>query len=318
MKIFDCHSDTMTDIMTKRRKGEKEIIRRYHTPDYNKGEVGGIMYGLWTDPDMDDHQTSLFRTLGSAFEEFDEMDTAELAYNSDDVRRIQATGKVAIMLGIEGFDGFKGDISLLHMMYNLGFRHGMLTWNNDNAFAAGIGHIGPGDGLTNLGKEALKVMEDLHMIIDVSHASEKTFWDIMENTTSPVIASHSNAYALCPDKRNLKDEQIKAIAKRGGVIGMNSWSAFIDKHDANVDKLAEHAKYISDLVGVEHVCCGFDFCWYLEDEDGEDEENMTPGIGRSSDAQNFLNALSDKGMNNQEIEAIAENNILTAFDKILK
>ena len=316
MKIFDSHSDTMADIMAKRHAGETDIIKKYHMPDYKKGEVGGIMYALWTDPDLGDHQKTLIDTLAASFEEFDETDVAELAYCTDDIRRIQAGGKTAVMLGIEGFDGFHGDLGFLHMMYHLGFRHAMLTWNNDNEFAAGVGHEGPGDGITELGKKALAVMEKLGMVIDVSHASEKTFWDIMENTSGPVIASHSNAYALCPNKRNLKDDQIKAIAERGGVIGMNSWGDFIDEEKPTVEKLADHAKYIADIVGKDYVCCGFDFCWYLGDED--DVENMVPGIGKSSDAQNFIKALADRGFSESDLRKVGEENIFRVFDAVIK
>lgn len=103
------------------------------------------------------------------------------------------------------------------------------------------------------------------MIIDVSHANEKTFWDIYNNTTKSFIASHSNAKSLCNHKRNLTDEQIKAIASRDGVIGINAYKGFvaIDSYKQNLERFVDHIEYIISLVGVRHVALGFDFCEYL-------------------------------------------------------
>lgn len=317
MKIFDCHSDTMADIRTKRLAGETDVLKNHHIPLYKKGDVGGMLYAIWTDPDLGSHQKTMFEIVTSAFEEFDNAgDVVGLAYNTRDIDRIIKSGRTAIVLGIEGFDGFNGNLSLIHMMYHLGFRHAMLTWSNDNAFAAGVSHTGPGDGITELGKKALTEMEKLGMLVDVSHASEKTFWDICENTTKPLIASHSNAFSLCPAARNLKDDQIKAIAERGGVVGMNSWGAFIDEKHPTVEKLAEHADYMVNLVGIDHVCCGFDFCGYLGDESSN--ENQTPGIRDSGDCQNFIQALEKRGYRTEDLEKIAYKNIFRVFDAVLK
>lgn len=317
MKIFDCHSDTMADIRAKRRAGEVDVLKNHHIPLYKKGGVGGILYAIWTDPDLGNHQKTMFETVGSAFEEFDQAkDVVEIAYNTRDIEKIVRSGKTAIVLGIEGFDGFNGDLSFLHMMYHLGFRHAMLTWSNDNAFAAGISHEGPNDGITDLGKKALREMERLGMLVDVSHASEQSFWNIYECTTMPFIASHSNVYSLCPAKRNLKDDQIKAIAERHGVIGMNAWGAFIDEKKPTVERLADHVDYIANLVGIDYVCCGFDFCGYLGDED--DLANETPGIKNSGDCQNFIQALVKRGYRTEDIEKIAYKNIFRVFDSVLK
>ena len=154
------------------------------------------------------------------------------------------------------------------------------------------------------------------MIIDVSHASEQTFWDILENTSCPVIASHSNAWGLCRHPRNLKDDQIRALAARGGVIGMNTWWEFINEKGpgvtgANVDDLAAHARYIADLVGPEYVGCGFDFCNYLQDEE------LTIGIESAAQCQLFLDALRKQGFSEDEVRLIAWDNSVRVIDHIL-
>ena len=189
-------------------------------------------------------------------------------------------------------------------------------WNGDNAFAAGALHEGPGDGLTRLGRAAVREMESLGMIIDVSHASEKTFWDIVDATERPFIASHSNAYSLCPSRRNLKDGQLKALAERGGVVGMNICGSFIDEKEPSVALLARHADYIANLVGIDHVCCGFDFCGYLDLDGGFDDD--TPGIHNHSECQSFIGELEKLGYSQEDIEKVAYKNIFSLMDKLLK
>ena len=203
---------------------------------------------------------------------------------------------------------------MIDVVYDLGFRHGMLTWNDDNEFAAGVEFSGKDYGLTAQGIAAVHRMEELHMLIDVSHASDQSFRDIMEQTSGPVIASHSNARALCPSPRNLTDDQIRAIAGRGGVIGLNTWKGFIceDENKATVRELAAHARYIADLAGPEHVACGFDFCDYFDENDG------TPGIRNAGESQNFIRALADEGFTEKEQQMIAWDNAMRLIRTVLK
>ncbi len=323
MRVFDLHTDTMIDIANQVSKGESDILNKYHMPHYREGEIGGQIFAVWVPTNqetaadfLEDNGTPqeiMMRVLARSFKEFNETDCVELAYTAEDVERIYETGKVPVILGFEGFYGFYGEPGMIDLMYALGFRHGMLTWNDDNEFASGVEFTGEDKGLSPLGVETIRKMERLGMLIDVSHASQKTFWDIMENTTGPVIASHSNAYTLCQAPRNLNDEQLKAIASRGGVVGMNTWKGFIcnDMEEADVHKLAEHARYIADLIGYEHVACGFDFCNYF------DENDTTRGIENAGKAQNFVQALRDVGFSEKEVQAIAWDNALRVIKAVL-
>ncbi|MBQ6402230.1 MAG: membrane dipeptidase [Firmicutes bacterium] len=324
MKIFDMHADTMMDIANRMGTGQTDVLSRYHLPQYRRGEVGAMIYALWmteefhvlaeyfTEPPGTGQET-LVRVLGRSFREFRDTDAVRIARCADDIERIQDEGRVAVLLGLEGFYGFNGEIGMIDVLYELGFRHGMLTWNDDNAFASGVEFTGEDRGLSPLGIEAVRRMEELHMLIDVSHASEKTFWDILEHTSCPVIASHSNARALCAAPRNLSDEQIRAIADRGGVIGMNTWKGFLrdDMEKATVADLARHARHMADLVGPEHIACGFDFCDYFDESDG------TPGIMNAGESQNFIGALEEEGFTAKEQEAIAWDNAMRVIRAVL-
>jgi membrane dipeptidase len=226
-------------------------------------------------------------------------DYAGVVYKCDDLIELNKKDNLAIIIGLEGIDGFKNDVRLIDILYRFGARHETLTWNRENAFATGVGSAHKYRGFTKLGVEVVNRMEELGMIIDVSHANEKTFWDVYENTTKPFIASHSNVYNLCSASRNLKDDQIKAIGERDGVIGANSWRDFIDGESPSAEELANHIDYIVNLIGIDHVGFGFDFEEYLDPKILSSFQNKkcmaTPEIEDDSKIPNLLNILSKRG-----------------------
>ena len=153
------------------------------------------------------------------------------ATTADDVRRAKQEGKVAILIGVEGGHSIENSLDKLRELYARGARYMTLTWNNGNAWAGssiGVNHTSTG-GLTDFGKQVVREMNRLGMLVDVSHVSDATFFDAVATSTSPVIASHSSARALDPAARNLTDEQLRAVAKNGGVVNVNFYAAFIDK-----------------------------------------------------------------------------------------
>lgn len=321
MKVFDCHSDTLIDITKKRMNGEQNIIEQYHINRLQQGEVSAMIWDVWIDPPrVNDATNRMIEILGAACEEFIEMKSyAEIAYTISDIKKIQETGKLAIILGMEGLCSLKNNISFINTLYKLGIRHAMLTWNEENAFATGVGSSNTERGLTTLGKSAINKMEALGILIDVSHANEKTFWDIYKYTQKPFIASHSNAYSLCPTARNLKNDQLKAIAERNGVIGMNSWSEFIDKRTPTAEILANHVDYIVELIGINHVACGFDFCDYLDKEAMSFSNGVKPTLGLESAAKipNFISILKSRGYTDEDLEKIAFKNIMRVLTSVL-
>jgi len=168
--------------------------------------------------------------------------------------------KLGAMLGVEGGHMIENNLSNLDSLYARGARYMTLTWNNSTAWATSAkdetqdSALKQPKGLNDFGKQIVRHMNELGMMIDLSHVGEQTFWDAIHTSTKPVIVSHSCAYALCPVFRNLKDEQIKAVAKNGGVIDINFFSGFIDsnfekrskafiqKHKAEKDSLMQSGK----------------------------------------------------------------------------
>ncbi len=173
---------------------------------------------------------------------------------SKDLYKVVRQHKIAAMFGVEGGHMIENDLDKLNSFYNRGARYMTLTWvnstswatsSNDETFNKELTH----KGLTEFGKQVVKRMNDLGMLVDVSHVGEQTFWDVINTTTKPVIASHSDVYALCQHNRNLKDEQIKAISKNGGVIQVNFYPGFLDNNYFNNKKafLKRHSAEIDSL-----------------------------------------------------------------------
>lgn len=209
MKIFDGHADIWYDVAKKRKLGEENIFKKYHLDRLKTGNImGGIFIAYLEQIEGQDDEKEMFHLINSTIHEIREnQDIFNIIREKGDFNRGIVEGKFDIIMGIEGLKAIGKNLDWIDTFYELGFRHASLTWNEENHLATGV----DGDkerGLTSIGKEAVKKMEKLGMIIDVSHANDKTFWDIYDNTTKPIIASHSNVKALCDHKRNLTDEQI--------------------------------------------------------------------------------------------------------------
>jgi len=324
--LIDIHGDIWTDVTIRRSLGEKDIIKRYHLERFRKGKMAGGTFIVWIDPphDVKRPKERFLEIIKYMCQEiWENQDILKIVYNSKDFNNAVSEGKLAVVLGIEGLSPLGEDPEVVYALYQMGFRQISLTWNEENAFATGI----RGDenrGLTELGKNAIRIIEDLGIILDVSHANDKTFWDIYKVATKPIIASHSNARVLCPVPRNITDEQIKAIGESGGLVGINAFNEFIhvDRNKRNVDYLINHIEHIADLIGIDHVAFGFDFFEYIGTEKSqaiiEEPFVKTPGIEDISQAPNLIRKLQERGFSKEDIEKISYKNFLQLMDKVLK
>ncbi|SES77413.1 dipeptidase [Anaerobranca gottschalkii] len=219
-------------------------------------------------------------------------------------------GKVGAVISLEGGEVFNRNLHLIDIFYQLGVRAIGLTWNYSNLLCDGIGEP-RGGGLTIFGKEVVKRMSELGMILDVSHISVKGFWDCIEHFSHPILASHSNVKKLCNHQRNLSDDQIKEIAKTGGLIGVN----FVPYHltdqpeEASIDHIIDHISYIGDLVGIEYVGLGSDF-------DGVDI--LPHGIRDVRDLSKILQRMKERGFSLKDIEKVFYSNFYNFLSRYFK
>lgn len=190
---------------------------------------------------------------------------------------------IGALLLLEGADALQGDLANLHLLYRLGVRQMGLTWNFANEVADGIKEE-RGRGLTPFGREVISEMKRLRMILDVSHLSDRGFWEVIIEKDLPVLASHSNCRAVCPNRRNLTNEQITALIQREGLIGMTFVPAFIHNPPAEstIDHLLQHIEHVCELGGEDHLFFGSDF-------DGLDSK--LPGLNSYQQLPHLLEAL---------------------------
>lgn len=316
--VFDAHSDLFYDVTRRRLAGESHVLERHHLARLRRGGVEGLVLSLWTGtgqgrtfwrdtpwagPEAAPQRLEVM--LSCAREELAECPAVRLVRTGAEAAEARAEGCLYAFLGVEGLAPLGADLTGLDALAAAGARTAMLTWNEANALAAGAG--APDTGLTELGRQAVRRMEDLGMVPDVSHLGEKGFRDLLEATEGPVMASHSNCRALCDVCRNLTDEQLRAIRDRGGVVGLNSYHGFVhaDREQQTVETLARHAAHMIEVMGVEHVGCGFDFCHFM----GPGDESAE-GLEDAGQVRNLLACLERMGLSEREREQIARENFL--------
>ena len=223
--------------------------------------------------------------------------------------------KFGVVLGIEGLPGIGDKLDYIYLLYQLGVRHIGMTWNETNAFATGQS----GDknrGLTPLGIDAVKIINELGILLDVSHANDKTFWDIAKHSKKPFFASHSNARSLCPSMRNLTDDQILCIGERGGMVGMNSYHNFVSQNESekNLEMLLNHLEYVAEKIGLDKVGFGLDFAEYYTPE-GEEVSGLS-GLHDVTELGNVEKALKKRGYSQNEIEMVTYKNFIDFFGRV--
>jgi membrane dipeptidase len=235
--VVDLHSDVLLQILrgqdfTRRSSwGHIDLVR------LQEGGIDVQFFALWPNPDLYRPDKMFEQTLNLIALFTTTMnkcrDRIELARSPQDIYRLVDKGKIAACLGVEGGTAIENDLQKLEKLYTLGVRYMGLTWNDSPDWASSAqDEVSPAyqgvRGLSEFGKQVVAAMNTMGMIIDVSHSGEKTFWDVIQTSTKPIIASHSCVYALAPHVRNLKDEQIVALAKNSGMIGINFYAGYLD------------------------------------------------------------------------------------------
>ena len=181
-----------------------------------------------------------------------------LATTTDDIAAAQESGRLAVGFDLEDTNPLGGEIGMVQAYYDLGVRSMLLTYNSENLSGFGC-HAESDTGLTSFGRAVVDEMNRVGMVVDVSHCGYRTSMDTMEQSASPVIFSHSSMRALWDHERNIRDDQVRACAATGGVIGINGVGIFLGANDISVQTMARHIDYAVQLVGSEYVGIGTDY-----------------------------------------------------------
>lgn len=226
----------------------------------------------------------------------------QIVLKRSDVQEAIASGKIAATLGLEGAHALEAKLDNLQVLFDAGFRTVGLVHFFDNEFA-GSAHGENKGGLTPLGRQLVAEVERKHMIVDLAHSSPQTIRDVLAIATRPMIVSHTGVKGTCDNRRNLSDDEVKAIATRGGLIGIGFWDTAVCGNDAHA--VAKAIAYTVNLAGVEHVALGSDF-------DGA----VTVPFD-AAHADQLTQALLDEGMSEQQLRAVMGENAIRFFSENL-
>lgn len=342
--VVDGHCHLLKDIAIRRDSGERRVFRTHHLPLLQKGGVKVLLMIIGGDnPAMirgsDLMLWGTLEMIDTFYEELAESsDLMQLCLNAADLDRAVASGKIAVILGLEGGRPLAGrpmqdGLSSLRTFYRLGVRSVQLTGNGRNRLADGIAEERSRGGLSRFGVAVIEEMNRLGMLIDLSHLSPAGVADVLDLARGPVVASHSNCRTVCDHPRNLSDDVIEKIAARDGVVGLTLFSTLINRERdlATVEDLARHIDHIADRVGVEHVGLGPDFSEFgirisqwtgrrgtMEGlQYGDKKDYFHPELKDWTHFPHITECLLKKGYSDENIAKVLGGNFLRVYRKIM-
>jgi len=312
--LIDTHNDVPLrvvrgfDIGPRAKEGHTDLAR------LREGGVDAVFFSVYVSPGYVPKGQALHRTV----ELFDVVQRDIIgkypqdlmaALTADDIESAHRQGKIAALIGVEGGHAIENSLRVLRIFHALGARYMTLTHSNTNDWADSSGDLdnpkAPHHGcLTDFGRQVIAEMNRLGMMVDVSHVSDKTFWDVLAVSKAPIFASHSSCRALCDHPRNLTDEMIRTLARKGGVIQINFNPGFLTRRaapPANLDDVVAHIDHAVEVGGVDAVGIGSDF-------DGIDQAPV--GLEDVSKFPNLTRALLEKGYSASDIAKIYGGNLL--------
>lgn len=315
MFICDCHCDTLTELYNK----NASLYENEQHFDIKRQIAlgGGLQFcAIYVPTEVFRYQGGLRYTL-CLLDKYNQ-EIKKLHENGIDVLQVRTAEdagnvlkhKAATLLAIEEGGAINGSLEALRCLYELGVRAMTLTWSNRNDIADGINEEATGSGLTLFGKQVVAEMNRLGMLVDVSHISTAGFWSVIETSTKPIIATHSNAKSLCSHPRNLNDEQIKALAQNGGLAGITFAGQFLEEdwRNACIESVYKHIDYMLNLIGNDdHIGFGSDF-------DGISHPPYN--IQGVQDYKPLIEYLS-KYYSDETINKITHQNVINLLQKVL-
>lgn len=265
--VIDGHCDSILEVHAgKRRLGEHSDIGHLDLPRARAAGLGGQVFAVW--PELEKlhgaparHTLALLDRLHGEFAA--NAGRVQVVYAAADLDRARAAGRLAAIIGVEGGEALEGDLALLRMYYRLGVRVLGLVWNYRNALADGADEWETGGGLTRFGRAVVQEMNRLGMVVDCAHLAPAGLADVLELSAHPVLFSHGNCRALFDHRRNLADDQIRALAARGGVFGISLVNLFMAPPGGprcTLAQVADQVEHVCHVVGsAAHVALGTDF-----------------------------------------------------------
>ena len=326
--IVEGHRD-LFEMVRLSDQGQKNSLFNVTFPRLKRANISTTFYSICGDSLTHSRGTRQF--LASALGNIDMLRQEVEASNgqmrmilcSDDLPNAPQPDVLNIVMSFEGGRPLEGHIENLRTFFCLGLRSMQITWNLRNELADGVKEERTRGGLTNFGQEVVREMDRLGMVIDLAHISRPGWFDVLEVASGPVCCTHSNCRKIYHHFRTIDDDQIKALAQTGGVLGVNAIATMVDKQPT-LDRLVDHICHVADIVGVDHVGLGLDFVkddgpLYPEDEIfGVGENRLIANFENEDDLPNMTEHLIQRGFNEHEIMKILGGNFLRLLRAVLK
>lgn len=311
MFIMDTHCDSLLCFAARKRcLNERSEDGQIDLPRLREGGVNAQVFAAFIESKF-----KPYRAVERAFELLAWMhwqlaqarDEMVLATTAEEIRAANGQKKIAALLSVEGGEAIGGDLENLARIEALGVSSLTLTWNHTNLLGAGCWEEDKNKGLTSFGRDVVREMNRLKMIVDLAHAAEKTFYDVLECSEAPVFVSHANCRKICEHRRNLTDSQIKALAQTGGTVGITFEPSFVDEKRPNLDALADHIDHLVEVGGIEVVGIGSDF-------DGSD--SFLLGLEDAGKLPVLVEVLKKRGYSERELQKIMGENHLALWERV--
>lgn len=258
-KTHDFHSGTVLSLRGPLDPPRSLMDIQIDFPKMRAGGIDAAFFAVDVTLARNNHLAYALDALGYFYNETQRSEKVVIAQSSKDIRQAKSEGKLAAIIAVENSDATERSLNVLNMLHRLGVRSIGLTHDPTSWAAAGNAETDSGGGLTDYGKALVKGMNQLGMLVDVSHISERGFWDLIETAERPFIASHSNCRSLCNHPRNLTDDQISAIGETGGSIGITFVPKFVDSVKPTFERLIDHIDHAVQRAGSSNVGIGSDF-----------------------------------------------------------
>ena len=335
--VVDIHSDIHLDVIRCRGRGETKVIEHRHFLRWKKAGLNAVVlntmakFGPETYPYRASPVHNYLLMIDAIHQEVHESpDSLFLILEPDDLEKAKDDDRIGIMLGLEGAEPLEMNLGFLRCYYRLGLRIMNLTWHQRNQVADGVAEPS-NSGLSNFGREVVSELNRLGIMIDLSHLSKAGVRDVLDISKQPVLASHSNADAVCRHQRNLEDWQIKEIAEKDGLIGVNFFGRFVAAENPTIMDVLDHVDYIADMVSPVHLGMGPDYTDFCQDMIISSRRLAGPGqpvndadipyaegLSDVTELPNFTRGLVARGYKDDEIRGILGNNFLRLFQKVYK
>ncbi|SKC86139.1 dipeptidase [Maledivibacter halophilus] len=327
--VVDMHMDIGIELEKQRKKGYTHVLNNDYLEEFKAGGVNLVIAAIFIENEDLPHKGLhlALRQVSAILKDIEECkENFIFCKDINDINKARKDKKIGIFISLEGLEPVEDDLELLNVFYKLGVRGMGLVWSRRNAVGDGCTFEpvkrGAEGGLTEFGVKVLEFAKEKKMIVDISHLNDIGIEDVLKLSDYPIIASHSNAREIYNIKRNLTDDQLRKIASKGGIVGINAAKIIAgDKKTANMKDLFKHIDYIKNLIGSEHLGLGLDLCDKLirhgVKEVPKNGMISYDVLNTHKDIVKLVDMMVEKGYDDGEIENILGKSFLRVLERIM-